>query len=242
MHVLSFIVAKLVLTFFPLRFTFAQAADDKEAQMVSLVIVGEYDEMKQLVRDGSKKLRDASDLPDEALLAVNRPRGSSPIRNPLLSPSRKRVSPFTLGNSSSINPKSPTSKARHSSSAPPKLKGHPRDPSRRMEDSRQNPRRGFSPMNDPCNDMFNQHGDGDWGSSLGLSRGFNSIWNCGGTAGSGTMSPTQNVMENKGYSSPEYSSPQSRRPVIEGRNETSYRGMRGSDRMEAPGHHHVVHA
>ena len=49
--------------------------------MVSLVIVGEYDEMKQLVRDGAKKLRDAEGLPDEALLAINRPRNTASTNN-----------------------------------------------------------------------------------------------------------------------------------------------------------------
>mmetsp|Transcript_7377 Transcript_7377/g.9152 ORF Transcript_7377/g.9152 Transcript_7377/m.9152 type:complete len:558 (+) Transcript_7377:663-2336(+) len=48
--------------------------DKDKSNMVSLVIVGEYDEMKQLVRDGAKKLRDADGLPDEALLSINRPR------------------------------------------------------------------------------------------------------------------------------------------------------------------------
>jgi hypothetical protein len=200
--------------------------------MVSLVIVGEYDEMKQLVRDGSKKLREANGLPDDVLLAGNHPRGTGPtFSSPLLSPSRKRVSPFGLGNPHSLtSPKSPTSKPRHTPhSAPPKLKGHPRDhPSRRSMDDRQLPRRGFSPMNDPCNHF--------------LHHGFNSIWNCGGNEGSGTMSPTQNVLENKGYSSPT-SPPPSRRPLFEGRNENNYRAGRVSERMEPPGHHHnIVHA
>merc|ERR1719223_2415909 len=50
--------------------------DGEKSNMVSLVIVGEYDDMKQLVRDGAKKLRDAEGLPDEALLSINRPRKS----------------------------------------------------------------------------------------------------------------------------------------------------------------------
>lgn len=201
--------------------------------MVSLIIVGEYDEMKQLVRDGSKKLRDANGLPDDTLLAVNRPRGAV---SPMLSPSRKRLSPFAVGSHHSVNsnPLSPSSKARHLiNSVPPKLKGHPRDPSRRgMDDDRQNPRRGFSPLNDPCNDMF--------GSSLGLTRGFNSIWNCGGNTESGTMSSGYMNKEQMGYSNAV--SPQPRKAVIEARHESNYRGMRVSERMEPPGPQAVVHA
>lgn len=54
---------------------------DEPANMVSLVIVGEYDDMKHLVRDGSKKLREASELPDEALVTLNRPRANSVARS-----------------------------------------------------------------------------------------------------------------------------------------------------------------
>jgi hypothetical protein len=233
---------KMQCTYTLSLFSSQQNADDSDSQMVSLVIVGEYDEMKQLVRDGAKKLRDANGLPDDALLAVNRPRGSSPLHNPVLSPSRKRVSPFALGSPHSAGPKSPSNKSRHlTNTAPPKLKGHPRDPSRRIDDGRQNSRRGFSPLHDPCNDMFNQNADSDWGSSLGLSRGLNSIWYCGANGGSAgsTMSPTQSVKDSKGGYPV---SPQSRKPVMEGRNESSYRGMRVSERMEPPGHHQAVHA
>ena len=93
--------------------------------MVSLVVMGEYDEMKYLMRDGAKKLRDAVDLPDGALLAINRSR-SQQFFSPL-SPSRKRDSPYTLSSSPFISvPKSP--KANHLlSTIPPKLKPNPRD-------------------------------------------------------------------------------------------------------------------
>jgi hypothetical protein len=72
---------------------------DEPANMVSLVIVGEYDDMKYLVRDGSKKLREAEGLPDEHLLSINRLRAGSKASRPLPSSSatmvspRKRVSP-----------------------------------------------------------------------------------------------------------------------------------------------------
>lgn len=221
--------------------------------MVSLIIVGEYDEMKQLVRDGSKKLRDATGLPDDSLLSSNRPRG---IVSPVLSPSRKRVSPYAFASNSphsvqgggggSISGhahhhvlQSPTSnKARHVTTnvvVPPKLKGHPRDPSRRggMEDGgRSNSRRGFSPVHDPCHDMF--------GSSLGLTRGFNSIWNCGGNTESGTMNSTT-MKEQKGYSGNiKVVTPQPRRQVVETRHDSNYRGMRNAERIEAPPQHQAV--
>jgi hypothetical protein len=156
------------------------------ANMLFLVIMSEDDDMKYLVRDGAKKLRDASGLPDGALLAVNRNR-SMQLFSPL-SPSRKRVSPYAPS-SPSFNspPKSP--KARYMpQSAPPKLKANPRDNARPTarhysEENRSGSRR-FFPMPDPCNPS---DGESDWSSSLGLSKGFNSIWNCGG----GATSPVQ---------------------------------------------------
>jgi hypothetical protein len=56
---------------------------DEPANMVSLVILGEYDSMEQLARDGAKKLRDAAKLPDDSLLlSVNQPRGSGSATTP----------------------------------------------------------------------------------------------------------------------------------------------------------------
>jgi len=156
---------------------------DDTAHMVSLVIMGEYDDMKYLVRDGAKKLRDATGLPDGALLAVNRSR-SQLLFSPM-SPSRKRVSPYAPSspqfNSPPKSPKSrhlPQSAPPKMESAPPKINTNPRDNrpnSRRFsEDNRAGSHR-FLPMADPCNPS----GDSDWTSTLGLSKGFNSIWNCG---------------------------------------------------------------
>ena len=50
-----------------------------DAQLLSLVVIGEYDDLTSLVQDGSKKLRDADGLPDRVLHAMNRPRGSSQL-------------------------------------------------------------------------------------------------------------------------------------------------------------------
>lgn len=170
--------------------------------------MGEYDEMKYLVRDGSKKLREASSLPDDALLSINRSRTNTFMGSGLVSPSsRKRVSPSA--NSDNRLPSMPQS-------APPKLKGHPRDlPSSRRDDNR---RRGFLPV-EGC--FGPQHGDtndsADW---IGIS----SIWNCGQ---SGTASPIQVVGNNKDYQHHARQSQQQQQPqqrVYEGRNESSYNG------------------
>lgn len=151
---------------------------DDPAKMVSLFIVGEYDDMKQLVRDGSKKLRDADGLGDERLFSANRPRGkpkpklveSTSTAASMLSP-RKRASPNNYMNSyrgsSSDKMVHPTDMP---SSAPPKLKSHPRD----TRSGRNEDRRG--PRMQSCNDFVDPRrmaGDeADWGHAWNL-------WNCG---------------------------------------------------------------
>ena len=55
---------------------------DEPAKMMSLVPMGEYDEMKHLVFNGSKRLREASGHGDEVLFAANRTREKSSIVNP----------------------------------------------------------------------------------------------------------------------------------------------------------------
>ena len=40
--------------------------------MISLVIFGEYDDMKGLVRDGAKRLKENQNALDEALWALNK--------------------------------------------------------------------------------------------------------------------------------------------------------------------------
>ena len=158
--------------------------------MVSLVIIGAYDDMKHLVRDGSKKLRDAEGLPDDTLLAVNRPRSGT---HSLGSLNKQRVPPSSASQRSGAS-QDPRSRAAIPQTVPPKLKSNPRDrPKARRGDEK--PRRsGF--VTDSCNDMMDTNaqgtnGDGDWRDALGLSRGFHSIWNCGGVEEAGTVSPTQ---------------------------------------------------
>ena len=50
------------------------STEEDDSNMVSLVIMGEYDGMKHLVRDGSKRLKDSEGLPNDALLSVNHQR------------------------------------------------------------------------------------------------------------------------------------------------------------------------
>lgn len=206
-------------------------ASNEPANMVSLVIIGEYDDMKHLVRDGSKKLREADGLPDEALLAVNRLRRNSNVNTPIAS------SPIGIhGNQKQRVPPSYVPKQRDNvmqvaeksnlttglpQSAPPKLKSNPRDRPKSRRHSDDKTRRGF--VTDSCNDILeNNHqsnaGDGDWRDALGFSKGFHSIWNCGGAEEGGTVSPTQICSPKEGgktHALEVSSAPQ--QPVYEGR-------------------------
>ena len=185
--------------------------------MVSLVIIGAYDDMKHLVRDGSKKLREADGLPDETLLAVNRPRANQQGHtSQMTSPNKQRVPPS--------GSRSMQDRSRNGQTVPPKLKSNPRDrPKVRRGDEK--PRRsGF--VTDSCNDMMDAtptgpNGDGDWRDALGLSRGFHSIWNCGGAEEAGTVSPTQVCSPKDGKAHDGgVSQAQQQQPVYEGREST----------------------
>ena len=162
---------------------------DEPANMVSLYVMGEYDDMKYLVRDGSKKLREANGngLSDDHLRSINRQRHRSPPHRPVASSSvaasmlspRKRVSPSLVTSQRTAalqNPEKLSSTLPQS--APPKLKSHPRDtrPSRREV-----PKMRL----DACHDFMDPRrvgpGGDDW------SHAWN-IWNCGGA---GTVSPVQ---------------------------------------------------
>jgi hypothetical protein len=167
---------------------------DEASNMVSVFIVGEYDDMKQLVRDGARKLKEAEGLPDEALFSVNRPRAqkqkppaSSSMASTLLSP-RKRASPNFVNsqrNAAMQSPETVNVTAPLTQSAPPRLKSHPRDTRPMRREDRSGTRMRFDAS---CNGMLDPRkagdgvaGDGDW------SHAWN-IWNCGGV---GTVSPVQ---------------------------------------------------
>ena len=55
----------------------ANSNHKEKSQLLSLVVMGEYDDMKHLVRDGAEKLREAEGLPDESLLSYNRFRSAA---------------------------------------------------------------------------------------------------------------------------------------------------------------------
>jgi len=164
-----------------------KAPDSEDAaHMVSLVVVGEYDDMKHLVRDGSKKLRDAGDLPDEALLSINRPR-VLPSRSKLSSngssgliTSKSRASPSLVNSQRTAALQNPEKiqVAALGQASPPRIKSHPRDNRSGRRDDRAGAR--MQMRLDSCH-PGGATGDGDW------SNAFN-IWNCGGA---GTVSPPQ---------------------------------------------------
>ena len=187
--------------------------------------MGEYDDMKYLVRDGSKKLREGSALSDDALLGMNRSRTPPPSSSSSQLSPRKRVSPncSTSQRSAGGGPLNTPNKSRTlglPQSAPPKLKGHPRDrPStRKLED------KSRFQYNDDSG-RGRSVAEGDWGGALNFSRGFHSIWNCGGTGeDTGTISPTQVGSPKDGQPHPMSmgSSNHNFRPVFEGRGESSF--------------------
>lgn len=108
--------------------------------------MGEYEELNDLVRDGSKKLRDYKSQPDEVLVQMNRPRpvgydqsSNNNSSSRLHFPSSPTHSSMTSSLSSFSNRKRGFSKERVRQkfnilpkSAPPKIKPHVRDgPSKR---------------------------------------------------------------------------------------------------------------
>ena len=142
--------------------------DGTGEKLVSLVVIGEYDDMKYLVRDGSRKLREADGLPDEALLQVNRPRVS---RRPLPS-----TPPPVVSSASSSRRRRAAVETKTTSSLP-KLKSNPRDTaSQRRKDSLS----GLRAMRlDSCHDFMDSSSrvqtNDDW------THAWN-IWNCGAAA------------------------------------------------------------
>lgn len=160
-----------------------KAPDSEDpATMMSLVVVGEYDDMKHLVRDGSKRLRDAVGLPDEHLTLVNQPRSPEHKEAAASVSPRKRVSPSLVSSQRIAVLQSPekiqATALATPQAAPPKLKSNPRD-------TRPARRDGSKMRLDSCSDFVDAPrptgADGDW------SHGWN-IWNCGGV---GAVSPFQ---------------------------------------------------
>lgn len=157
--------------------------DGSDAKLVSLVVIGEYDDMKYLVRDGSRKLREADGLPDEALLQVNRPRVSS--RRPPATPTATVVSSASSSRRRRVEPTNATTmtSSAKSPSSPqplPKLKSNPRDTaSQRRKESLS----GLRAMRlDSCHDFMDtsSRGGGPQPTNDDWTHAWN-IWNCGAT-------------------------------------------------------------
>lgn len=200
--------------------------DGEKPNMIAVYPVGEYDDMKQLVRDGAKKLREAESKGDEWIMSLNRSRGSTNSTNslrlekmdfptsPSSSSSRRRMSSSPYQDASTTPSSSSSSRRSRSrgritnSSVPPKLKSHPRDrPSSRRMDKDQK-----------CsNSLFGGGQGSDWSDALN----FNSLWTCG-TVGN-TVSPSN-------HDSPATA----RSPRYERRNESSTRYSRGASERDAP--------
>jgi len=187
---------------------------EEEANMQSIVVMGEYDDMKYLVRDGAKKLREASELADDSLRNINRGRDENSSNNVMakVSSPRKRGSMSGPRNSGMHTPNK--SRQFSQSGVPPKLKSHPRDRlgSSRKETSssrRDNRESGLNNTDRPGNgdSRSGRQNDGDWGNTLpvSFSRGFQNIWNCGATgerSDDRMHSPTQQVASPREGKSP----------------------------------------
>jgi hypothetical protein len=173
--------------------------------MVCIFPIGEYDDLKQMVRDGSKKLREADGLGDEQLLSLNSHRlMTSPSRHSaapqLMSP--PSMSRRASNDQSIMSYQSSASRYRtgNSGSGSLKIRPSPRDhiSSRRTSAS---------------NDRGSNSGQSDWSESFN----FNAFWNCGGA---GKTSPVNHPPD--AYN---------RRYRTEGRNESS-RFSRGGSTSE----------
>jgi hypothetical protein len=150
--------------------------DGSDSKLVSLVVIGEYDDMKYLVRDGSRKLREADGLPDEVLLQVNRPRVSS--RRPPATPTATVVSSASSSRRRRMETNAVTTSTKSVSSPLPKLKSNPRDTaSQRRKESLS----GLRAMRlDSCHDFMDtsSRGGGPPPTNDDWTHAWN-IWNCG---------------------------------------------------------------
>ena len=174
-----------------------QRSQDPDSKTQCLFIMGEYDDMKYLVKDGAKKLRDATNLTDEALLSINRQRTSSAAASVSYSspgtPSRKRISPYptpNCGNFASVRSSSRPRSSNSATQSTPKLKANPRDSRARFGAADG----GDCGIGDAENARMQCGSDhpGGWSTEmLNMSHKLGNIWNCGATVNSdGTMSPT----------------------------------------------------
>lgn len=230
-----------------------KAPDSEEpANMQSIVVMGEYDDMKYLVRDGAKKLREASELADDSLLNINRGRDENSNNNIMA----KVSSPRKRGSMSSQRSSPNKSRQFSPSGVPPKLKGHPRDrlgssrkdnSTSRRESRDASVHGGNSERATNDESRTGRQNEGDWGNNLpvSFSRGFQNIWNCGATgerSDDRMHSPTQQVASPRDGKTPQpmndssgmhqnhvkMPSPQHHKSVFEGRDSQQYGQSRES--------------
>lgn len=191
--------------------------DDAESEnrMISLVIFGEYDDMKGLVRDGAKRLKENQNALDEALWALNKPRithsnnllmSNSNSWDPLMpSPnyhSRGGRANNVGGTNAVMNHNNNMSSGSNvSKMTPPKLHRHPRDRpgstvrremARNASNNNTSNRggKGFPPwkMKNAEDGAYNGGAESDWSDALLFSKGLYSMCVCGANS----ASPTSN--------------------------------------------------
>lgn len=183
--------------------------EEEAMKMVSLVIYGEYDDMKSLVRDGARRLKENQNILDDALWSMNKQRLDA------------RTNPRSpMSDSSWYGAGAQDASSRHSgsrgskipSSAPPKLHRHPRDrpgSSSRREIAQNASRNNsgakggkrFPPWRKNDDDMFGV--ESDWSDALQFSKGLYSMCVCGAnsvspTSGSGYYENGKNAGINNG--------------------------------------------
>jgi len=113
--------------------------ENDPTKVVSLYVMGEYEELNDLVRDGSKKLRDLKNHPEEHVYMHNRPRSSTASSAGILSP-RSVSTNYSTHNDAVMGGVSSSSGGRKrgisqdkrypygaTRTTPPKLKSNPRD-------------------------------------------------------------------------------------------------------------------
>jgi len=126
-----------------LPFLLINQDENDPTKIVSLYVMGEYEELNDLVRDGSKKLRDLKNHPEEHVYMHNRPRSSTASSAGILSPRSVSTNYSTHTDAVMGGVSSPTQGGRKrgisqdknrypyggggSRTTPPKLKSNPRD-------------------------------------------------------------------------------------------------------------------
>mmetsp|Transcript_20753 Transcript_20753/g.29591 ORF Transcript_20753/g.29591 Transcript_20753/m.29591 type:complete len:567 (+) Transcript_20753:168-1868(+) len=185
--------------------------DDAECEnkMISLVIFGEYDDMKGLVRDGAKRLKENQNALDEALWALNKQRiANNNMMNSNMSEDWGNSGQDYQRKNGKIIP----------GATPPKLHRHPRDrpgSSTRKEMARNastnnaSRGKGFPPWKKNADDgtvYGNGAGESDWSDALLFSKGLYSMCVCGAnsvspTNGAGKYGDNSSIATNNNHGS-----------------------------------------